>query len=149
MATVAVFDYDFFTYESVIPNLECAKLVSYYRNRNDIALLAPALEPKRYSKFIIRKDYNDGIFPRELFLPNCEYGGRAFNPAQYVPLAPLRAERTIPNMHIYDKYISHFGKKPAEQAQIKRILNCAHMRIAPDSEHLLSLEELERSLVNQ
>ena len=56
MATVAVYDYDFFNYESVIPNLECAKLVAYYRKRNDIALLAPAMEPARYTKFIIRKD---------------------------------------------------------------------------------------------
>ena len=45
MGTVAVYDYDFFTYENVIPNLECAKLVTYYRNNNDIALLAPTLTP--------------------------------------------------------------------------------------------------------
>lgn len=148
MATIAVYDYDFFTYENVIPNLECAKLITYHRNRNDIALLAPLLQPARYTKFIIRKDYNDGVFPRELFFENCEYGGRAFNPAEYKQLTPY-AERTIPDMHIYDKYITHFGTKNSELALIKRILNCAHIRLAPDSQHILPLEELKRNFINK
>jgi hypothetical protein len=148
VATVAIYDYDYFNYENVIPNLECAKLVAYYRKRNDITLLAPALEPARYTKFIIRKEYNDGIFPREFFYPNCEYGGRAFNPTQYKPLDP-KIEATIPDMHIYDRYISNFGKKPAELTQIKRILNCAHLRLAPDSQNLLSLEKLKRNFLTK
>lgn len=139
MAVVAVFDYDFFNYENVIPNLECAKLVTYHRNNNDIALLAPVLAPARYSKFIVRKEYDDGIYPKELFLPNCEYGGRAFTSTKYKPLSD-KIERTIPDMHIYDKYIYHFGKKEKDLTQIKRILNCAHMRLAPDSENLLPFE---------
>ena len=106
------------------------------------------MEPARYTKFIIRKEYNDGVFPRELFYQNCEYGGRAFNPTQYKPLDP-KIESTIPDMHIYDRYISHFGKKPVELAQIKRILNCAHMRLAPDSQNLLSIENLKRNLQNK
>lgn len=92
--------------------------------------------PARYTKFIIRKEYDDGIYPKEFFLPNCEYGGRAFNPLKYKPLSPA-IENTIPNMHIYDKYIDHFGKKKTELTQIKRILNCAHIRLAPDSQNLL------------
>lgn len=148
MATIAVYDYDFFNYENVIPNLECAKLVTYYRNHNEISLLAPALEPAKYTKFIIRKEYNDGVFPRQLFFQNCEYGGRAFNPTQYKQL-DSKIERTIPDMHIYDRYIAHFGKKPTELAQIKRILNCAHIRLAPDSQNILSLEELKRNFVGR
>lgn len=136
MSTIAVYDYDFFNYEHVVPNLECAKLVTYYRNHNDIALLAPAMTPARYTKFIIRKEYDDGLYPRELFFQNCEYGGRAFNPLKYKQLPP-KIEKTIPNMHIYDKYIDHFGKTKTELTQIKRILNCAHMRLAPDSQNLL------------
>lgn len=144
MSTIAIYDYDFFNYENVIPNLECAKLVTYYRNHRDIALLAPALTPTRYTKFIIRKEYNDGIYPKEFFLPNCEYGGRAFNPEKYQPLDP-RIEQTIPNMHIYDKYVDHFGRKRNEIQQIRRILNCAHMRLAPDSQNLLSFETLQKN----
>lgn len=142
MSTIAVYDYDFFHYENVIPNLECAKLVTYYRNHKEIALLAPALTPARYSRFIIRKEYDDGVYPREFFFQNSEYGGRAFNPQKYKPL-PDAIENTIPDMHIYDKYIDHFGKKKAELTQIKRILNCAHIRLAPDSENLLPFEHFK------
>jgi hypothetical protein len=46
-------------------------------------------------------------------------------------------------MHLYDKYIDHFGYKKPQQEQIKRILNCAHMRLAPDSHHLLSFEDFK------
>lgn len=106
--TVGVWDNDFFTYESVIPNLECAKYITYYRAHNKIAVLAPALEPEKYTDFIVRKEYNDGIFPRKFFLPNVTYGGRAFKAGQYSPLPPA-IENTIPNMHIYDRYIDHFG----------------------------------------
>ena len=136
VGTLGVFDFDFFTYENAIPNLECAKLISYYRARNKIAVLAPVLNPAKYTDFIIRKEYDDGVFPRECFLPNVVYGGRAFKMGDYEPL-PAPIERTVPDMHIYDKYSGHFGRKPDELKQIKRILNCAHMRLAPDSHNLL------------
>ena len=100
------------------------------------------MTPEPYTKFIVRKEYDDGIFPRELFLSNCVYGGRAFNSEQYIPL-DKKIEQTVPNMHIYDQYIDHFGKKNAEKIQIKRILNCAHMRLAPDSKNLLTFQELQ------
>ena len=145
MSVVAIHDFDFFRYENVIPNLECAKLVAYYRNHRDITVLTPALNPEKYTKFIVRKEYDDGIYPREFFLPNCEYGGRAFNPEKYKPLAP-EIEATVPDMHIYDNFINHFGKKKSELTQIKRILNCAHMRLAPDSQNLLSFETLNKQI---
>ena len=147
MSVISIYDYDFFNYENVIPNLECAKLVAYYRNHNDIAVLSPALEPTRYTKCIIRKEYNDGLFPKTMFLPNCEYGGRAFNP-QYKPLAE-KIESTVPDMHIYDRYIDHFGRKNAELALIKRVLNCAHIRLAPDSEHILPLDQLQKNFITK
>jgi len=146
--SIGVFDYDFFNYENVIPNLECAKLITYYRQHNFLTVLTPTLAPEPYSKYIIRKDYDDGCYSKKLFLPNCEYGGRAFNPEQYIPLPP-EIERTVPNMHIYDQHIANFGKKTAEQDQIKRILNCAHIRLAPDSQNLLSFEELQPNFANK
>lgn len=148
MSTIGVYDYDFFNYENVMPNLECAKLVTYYRNTNNISLLAPALNPVKYTKFIIRKDYDDGIYPRECFYQNCEYGGRAFNPLKYKPLPP-KIEATIPDMHVYDKYVDHFGKTQSKITQVKRILNCAHMRLAPDSKNLLTREQLEPYFYNK
>ena len=100
------------------------------------------MAPEPYTSYFIRKEYDDDSYSHKMFLPNCEYGGRAFNPDIYKPLPP-EIERTIPDMHIYDQYIKYFGKKNAEQTQIKRILNCAHMRLAPDSKNLLSFEELQ------
>lgn len=140
--TLGIYDFDFFTYENVIPNLECAKLITYYRTHNKIAVLAPVLEPAKYTEFIIRKEYDDGVFPRECFLQNVTYGGRAFTPNEYVQLPPA-IEATVPDMHIYDKYVNHFGHKPAEITQIKRILNCAHMRLAPDSQNLLPFDSFK------
>lgn len=146
MAVYGIYDYDFFTYENVIPNLECAKLVTYYRQHNQLATLSPVLNPGPYTKFFIRKDYDDGIFPHEFFYPASEYGGRAFSESKlYVPLPP-KIEATIPNMHLYDPFIHHFGPKNAELNQIKRILNCAHMRLAPDSHNLLEPAQLKPNL---
>ena len=145
MAVIAVHDADFFKYEHVIPNLECAKIVEYYRQHKEITLLTPIMEPARFTKFFYRKEYDDGEYPRQIFLPNCEYGGRAFNSQQYVPLAP-EIEDTIPNMHIYDSHLNHFGHTQSEQNQLRRILNCAHMRLAPDSQNLLPFEKLKKNL---
>lgn len=139
MSVIGIYDYDFFHYENVVPNLECAKLITYYRNHNEIAMLAPVFSPARYTKFFIRKEYDDGNYPKEIFSENCEYGGRAFNPKKYKPL-PEKIENTIPDMHIYEKYAACFSKKNSGQKQLLRVLNCAHMRLAPDSENLLSFE---------
>lgn len=147
MATVGVTDADFFRYYNVIPNLECAKLCTYYHNMHDIAVLTPHLEPARYTKFFIQKDYNDGIFPQAYFAPNCSYGGRAFNPDHYRPFDPP-IEKTIPNMHLYDKYISYFSNVPSHMRVIKRILNCAHIRLSTDESTPKSFDQLMRILHN-
>ena len=141
--TLAVFDADYFTYQNVIPNLECAKLITYYRLHNKIAVLTPKLNIDNYSNVIIRKEYDDGIFPNEYFLEKVSYGGRAFNPDRYEPLPP-HIEDTVPNMHIYDPYINYFGNKQYEREQIKRILNCAHIRLSPDSCTLPTFESLKK-----
>ena len=143
IGTIGVWDNDFFTYENVIPNLECAKLITYYRTHNRITVLAPVFEPAKYTDFIVRKEYNDGIFSKKIFLQNVTYGGRAFTGGRYVPLPP-EIENTIPDMHIYDRYIDHFGTLQTEKIQIKRILNCAHIRLAPDSINLLPMKSLQK-----
>lgn len=148
MAVVAVHDYDYFTYNNVVPNLECAKLIAYHRNHRNIAVLTPTLIPEKYTTCYIRKDYDDGIYPKKFFEENCIYGGRAFTQNEYNPL-PREVELTVPNMHIYDDYISYFGARPAEQTQIKRILNCAHIRLAPDGKNPLTFEELKPNFIQK
>ena len=141
--SIAIYDADYFNYQNVVPNLECAKLITYYRLHNKIAIFTPKLVLDKYSNIIIRKEYDDGIFPPEYFSENVEYGGRAFNPGKYIPLPP-EIEETIPNMHIYDPYINYFGNKKYERELIKRILNCAHIRLSSDSENLYSFEYLSK-----
>jgi len=108
MGTVGIHDYDFFNYEHVVPNIDCAKYLTYYRNHSTIAALVPRLEPERYTNFIIRKEYDDGNYPKQLFLPNVIYGGRVFSVKQSKPLPPA-VESTIPNMHVYDQFYQYFG----------------------------------------
>lgn len=145
MATIGIYDADFFRYENVIPNLECAKLCTYFHNHQQLAILTDKLEPERYTNFYIRKDYNDGVFPRQFFLPNCEYGGRAFNPTEYFPLETA-IERTIPNMHLYDKFVNHFGSKPSHIALANKIIDCAHIRLSTDGRTPKTLNQLNRIL---
>lgn len=123
---IGVHDYDFFHYWNVMPNLECAKLLAYYKKKREITLLAPTLEPKRYNSFFIRKDYEDGLYPNELFLPNVEYGGRAVSLKSYVPF-PIEVESIIPDFSSYEKYKDYFG---ADEATFKRILRASHGRIS-------------------
>lgn len=44
-------------------------------------------------------------------------------------------------MHIYDQYYKCFGPNKTDEIIFKRILNCAHMRLAPDGQHLLKSED--------
>lgn len=145
MSTYGIHDYDFFKYEHVIPNLECAKLCTYFHNHKEIAVLTPTLDPAPYTHFYIRKEYNDGIYPKQFFEDNCIYGGRAFNPDHYEPLEQA-IERTIPNMHLYDKYANYFSSKPGEAALFRRILNCAHIRLSNDELVPKTLNQLQRIL---
>lgn len=143
MSTISIYDADFFNYEHVIPNLECAKLYTYFHNHHEIAVLTSTLNPTPYTNCYIRKDYNDGLYPKEYFLENCIYGGRAFNPDHYEPL-DLAIERTIPNMHLYDKYQKYFGTAPGDPALYKRILNCAHIRLSTDEKNPKTINQLKR-----
>lgn len=140
MGTVGIHDIDFFNYEHVIPNIDCAKYLTYYRNHHVIAALTPYFDPTPYTKLLVRKEYDDGIYPSKLFLPNVEYGGRVFAADKVKPLPP-EVEATIPNMHVYDNFSRYFGRLQSDQNLFSRILNCAHMRIAPDGHNLMSFED--------
>ena len=115
------------TYGRVLPNLECAKLCAYYKNKKQITVLAPTLEPERYTEFHIRKEYDDGEFSQALFKPNVVYGGRAFSDGKYIPLDD-RIERTRPDMSIYEKYSKLYGTTKTAEAEIKKILRITAFR---------------------
>lgn len=137
MGTIGVFDYDFFTYPNVVPNLECAKLLGFYRKKREIAVLAPKFEPERFSQFFIRKEYDDGIYPREWFKDGIVYGGRAFTKNQYQPL-PLEIEHTDPDFSSYSSYIDNFNTyfnkltQDRDKLAIQRLLKSRHLRLSLD-----------------
>ena len=64
--SIGLFDLDMEKYCPVPFNLELMKLSSYYKKKREIVSLSPAFCPAMYTQFIVRKDYYDGSFPKEL-----------------------------------------------------------------------------------
>lgn len=79
MGTILIYDSDFFHYQNVIPNLECAKYAAWRKKKRDIVVFNNKLEPSMYTKTFFRKEYDDGIFDKKILEPSVEYGGRAFS----------------------------------------------------------------------
>ena len=134
LATALVYDWDYFNYNRVIPNLECAKYAAWRKKKRDIVVSVPILEPKRYTKVFLRKEYDDGIFDKRMLEPNVEYGGRAFS-EQYVPF-DLEMERITPDFTIYEKYKNLYGTLRRDEKDINIILNAAHVRLSLDEKTL-------------
>lgn len=85
--SVGLYDIDMTLYNNVPFNLELMKLSSYYKKKREIVVLSPSFEPYRFSKFIMRKDYDDGRFPANIKdYNNIEYGGYALSKQQYISL---------------------------------------------------------------
>jgi len=131
MPTVGVFDHDFFTYTNVIPSLECAKLIAYYRSRRDITVLTPNFSAPAYTKYFFQKNYDDGIDASEFLLPNVSYGGHFFSGERYNPL-PLDIEYTAPNMSAYESYEHYFTGGGAGKNHFRTIISGLHGRISLD-----------------
>ena len=85
--SVGLWDADKIKYLTAPLNLELMKYSTYYKNKREIVTLSPDLSPNKYTKFIFRKDYNDGDFiPILTDYDNITYGGLAFSNDIYVPL---------------------------------------------------------------
>lgn len=131
MGIIGVHDYDFFNYQNVLPNLECAKICAYYKKHREIAVLAPNLTPELFSTLYVRKDYEDGLYPKELFNSKVIFGGRAIQPGEYQPL-DLEIEKTIPDFSIYERHLQNFRRVKEDEKIFKRILGSAHIRLSLD-----------------
>jgi hypothetical protein len=78
--SIGIMDADMAEYTLVPFNLEAMKLSAYYKKKGEIVILSPSFTPDRHTKFIYRKDYDDGEYPINLFAENnVEYGGLAFS----------------------------------------------------------------------
>ena len=58
--SIGLYDIDFMTYIHVPFNLTLMKLAAYYKKKREVVVLAPYLEPERYQKMYVVKDYFDG-----------------------------------------------------------------------------------------
>ena len=134
--SVGIMDADMSTYTLVPFNLEVMKLSAYYKKRGEIVVLSPSFTPEKNTKFIYRKDYNDGDFPSGLMKSsNVEYGGLAFSNNVYVPL-PMEIERMKPDPAIYAKMESVIKGAPGRERENKKIFQnmstAEHCRLSLD-----------------
>ena len=123
---IGLWDADFMTFRQPIFNLELMKLATYYKQQNQIVTLAPKLEPERYTKFYVRKDWDDGIYPKEFFKNNVTYGGRAFA-NNYIPFSE-DIEMAIPDTHLYDNVARSYTFDLLDNENYRTMQNAIHAR---------------------
>ena len=132
--SVGLYDADMSAYLLVPFNLEIMKLSAYYKKKGEIVVLSPSFTPDRNTKFIYRKDYDDGDYPRGLAsYGNVEYGGLAFSHNNYQPL-PLEIERMKPDTSIYSRMESKIlGPATSERRKIyNNMVEAEHCRLSLD-----------------
>lgn len=120
-------------------SLEAMKLSAYYKKKGEIVVLSPYFTPEKNTKFIFRKDYDDGRFPNRLTLPNVEYGGLAFSNNVYQPL-DLEIEKMKPDTSLYTKAESIMMAAPGREREKKKIfqnmMEAEHCRLSLDGKTL-------------
>lgn len=131
--SIGLYDADMVTYTLVPYNLELMKLSSYYKRKGEIVLMSPEFHPERHAKFFLRKDYDDGIYPKGLMTyQNLEYGGLAFSNNNYLPLAE-EIEMMKPDTAIYAKLADRAAAvKPGYKKIFDVMNNAEHCRISLD-----------------
>lgn len=134
--SVGIMDADLAAYSLVPFNLEVMKLSAYYKKKGEIVILSPSFTPDKNTKFIYRKDYNDGDFPAGLTrASNVEYGGLAFSNNIYTPL-PIEIERMRPDTEIYQKaeqiILSAVGREREKKKIFQNMMTAEHCRLSLD-----------------
>ena len=134
--SIGIMDADLSTYVLVPFNLEVMKLSAYYKKKREIVIFSPSFTPEKNTKFIYRKDYNDGDFPKGLTkAPNVEYGGLAFSNNVYAPL-PREIEIMRPDPSIYERAEAIIMATPGRTREKKKIfqnmMTAEHCRLSLD-----------------
>lgn len=132
--SVGIYDMDMSTYTIVPFNLEAMKLSAYYKKKREIVILAPSFTPEKNTQFFVRKDYNDGNFPRRMQnYKNVDYGGLAFTDNVYFPL-PEEIEKMKPDTSLYTNMEKAFlNSGVADRKKIfQNQMNGEHGRLSLD-----------------
>ena len=135
--SIGLYDIDFMTYIHVPFNLTLMKLAAYYKKKREVVVLAPYLEPERYQKMYVVKDYFDGNFYRRILEPNVIYSGHAFTKNFYGAMAP-EIEMMKPDKYLYHKYDKMFCINKTKEALFKTMTNAEHIRLSLDNETIWS-----------
>lgn len=140
--SVGIMDADIAEYILVPFNLEAMKLSAYYKRKGEVVILSPFFTPHRNTKFIYRKDYNDGNFPADLMkATNVEYGGLAFSNNIYQPL-PREIEIMRPDSELYANMESTILAAPGRDREKRKIfrnmMNAEHCRLSLDGSTIWS-----------
>jgi hypothetical protein len=108
--------------------------------------MSPSFQPSRFSKFIIRKDYEDGIYPRNLLnFDNIEYGGYAFSNGLYVPM-PREIEIQKPDFSVYERFRDDFSTTRDFEIAFRAMSNAQHLRLSLDGKTIWN--EFQKQLWN-
>jgi hypothetical protein len=125
MGTFAVYDSNFFNTGLPYFNLECGKLLAFFRRNNQIATLSSTPSPDNFTEIIIRKEIEDGAFPSFFQSPACRFEGRAYTKF-YAPM-PIEIEETPPSFNDYERF-AHLK----EEEPFKLQKNALHLRLSLD-----------------
>lgn len=128
---IGIVDADFNLYAPIQPNLECAKICTYWRRHNEFIKLIDEIDLIHYSKNYYRKDYDNGDFPSEIGDSRVEFGGRAFSPLSYKAL-PQDIEETIPSFLPYGRYEEIWSDSFQLNALFHKLLSAQHARLSLD-----------------
>lgn len=91
------------------PNLVCMKISGFYKGA--ATLLLDWKDIDLYDKVFVSKVFTSTVVPDEVFSnPKIEYGGTGFFFDQAPPL-PHEIEHTMPDYHLYDKWVSQQRQK--------------------------------------
>lgn len=117
-------------------SLELMKLSSYYKRKKEIVKMISSLDTDKYTKILLRKDYDDGNFPKEIYTSeNLEYGGYAFSNNVYIPLKE-EIELCYPDKYIYNFYEKIFSTNIGYNIAFKTMMNAEHLRLSLDGKNI-------------
>ena len=134
--SIGLYDDDMVTYTHTAPNLELMKLAAYYRQKHQITIMTRLFRPDMYTKYIYRKDYDNGVYPYKFReFNNIECGGLAFSNGIYRPL-PQDIEIMIPDKSIYEVFKNDFGNNKAKQTIFKTCMAAQHLRLSLDGQNI-------------
>ena len=132
--SIGLYDQDMATYTLVPFNLELMKLSAYYKKKREVVVLSPTFMPERHQKFFMRKDFDDGIYQRNLQnIPNLEYGGYAFTNGLYVPMAQeIEIMRPDPTIYANMEGVITKSGRIEHKKIFKNMMEAEHCRISLD-----------------